>query len=110
MTDSTSPPGVEGTLHAWVRTHEPALAHAAQAWFQPAPHHFDAEVSRWCLALTDASALLDALPDRLLPTSVARMAQRRRRSFVAGRLCAERCLTQLAVRGPVAQGDRKSVV
>lgn len=45
--------------------------------------------------MTDAAKLLAVIPDAVLPAFVVKSAPARRRSFVAGRLCAERALAQL---------------
>ena len=93
------------SLLAWLRREHPGLAQAAEDAFRPAPHPLDDSVFGCSISLIGTATLLDAFPDRLLSASMARAVPKRRRSFVAGRLCAERALELLGTAAGVARGS-----
>lgn len=82
----------------------PGMAQFAEQLLRRAPHAVAAHVDAWCLDLASAAELLGTLAEGPLPPFLARAASKRRRSFIAGRLCAERALAGFANGQGVGRG------
>lgn len=99
---SRQPDPAHQSLLAWLDHADPATPALLAQRLVPAPHPMDDGVRGCGIALVDADLFVDRLPQALLPASVARAVRQRRRTFVAGRLCAEWLLRQAGRVEPAA--------
>ena len=90
---------VTRSLTEWLlRNHRPAMQRCSEH-FVRGPALFDVPAAGWMLPLAAVEPLAGTIDSQLLPPDVSRSAEIRRKGFIAGRLCAERCLAELGMPG-----------
>jgi enterobactin synthetase component D len=75
-----------------LRNINPAMAKNLEANFYEAPHLFSTNITKVALPLSTASEIIDYVPEANLPPSIRQAVRKRKLSFIAGRLCAEKAL------------------
>lgn len=85
------------SLTNWLReSHAAMMAECSQA-FVRMPAMIDVPHERWMLPMEAVLPLVDVIDPALLPGRLAAASRVRRHSFLAGRLCAERCLEEFGM-------------
>ena len=97
------------SLTEWLLLHHRPMMQRCSDQFVRGPALFDVPVVGWMLPLEAVEPLAGTIESQLLPPSVSRSAEIRRKSFIAGRLCAERCLDELEIRGEGVGRDSSGV-
>jgi len=77
-----------------LRSNHPALAKKLEENFYEPPHLFGTTITKVALPLSAISQIIDRITEANLPPSIHQAVQKRKLSFISGRLCAEKALEQ----------------
>jgi enterobactin synthetase component D len=88
---------LEPSLTAWLRKNHGAMMAACSREFIRMPLPLELSHASWRLPMDAVLPLVRVINPALLPPGISTAFEARRHSFLAGRLCAERCIEELGV-------------